>query len=208
MKSFIFKAFAAATLLLGMATQAHAAAATPYKLGDVIPAATQLTDQNGKAHTLGNYRGKVVVLEWTNYGCPFVHKHYDSGNMQKLQETYTGKGVIWLSVISSAPGKQGYLTVNDAPAAIAKMGFKGTAVMLDPTGALGQSFAAETSPHMFVLNAQGKLVYMGAIDSIPSFNKEDIAKADNYVSDALDEVLAGKEVSTPQTNPYGCSIKY
>lgn len=207
MKSFIFGLLSALSLLAATVLPAQAATTT-YKLGDTIPAETTLTNQTGKAHKLADYRGKVVVLEWTNYGCPFVQKHYNSGNMQKLQDAYTGKGVVWLSVISSSPGKQGYLMVKDAPEAVAKMGFKGTAVILDAAGTLGQAFGAETTPHMFVLDASGKLVYMGAIDSIPSFNKEDIAKADNYVAKALDEVLAGQKVTTPQTKSYGCSVKY
>lgn len=205
MKKGILAGFLA---VAGMSAAFTAAYAAPYRLGDTIPAETQLTDQNGKTHKAGDYRGKPVVLEWTNYGCPFVQKHYGSGNMQKLQEAYTGKGVTWLSVISSAPGKQGYLTQADAPAAVAKAGFRGTAVVLDSSGTLGKAFGAETTPHMYVLDATGKLVYMGAIDNFPSFNREDVAKAENYVSKALDELLAGQKVSTPQTNPYGCSVKY
>jgi hypothetical protein len=128
--------------------------------------------------------------------------------MQKLQSTYTGKGAIWLSVISSAEGKQGYLPPEGAATAVARIGFKGTHVMLDPKGTLGRAFGAETTPDMFILDKDGKLVYQGAIDSIPSFDEADIAKSTNYVSKALDELLAGQPVSTPQTRPYGCSIKY
>lgn len=184
------------------------AQATQFKLNDVIPATLTVTDAAGKTHEFSSFRGKPVVLEWTNYGCPFVKKHYGVGNMQKLQKDYTAKGVAWLSVISSAPGKQGALTAAEAPKAIADAGFSGTAVVLDPTGDLGRQFGAETTPHMFVLDATGKLVYRGAIDSIPSFNADDIQKADNYVAQALDAVLAGKPVATPQTKAYGCSVKY
>jgi len=189
------------------ATAAHAQTAA-YKLGDTVPATLAFTDAEGATHTLGEYRGKPVVLEWTNAGCPFVRKHYDSGNMQQLQKSAAAKGAAWVSVISSAPGKQGYLKAAEAPAAVAQSGFAGTAVALDPSGTLGKAFGAETTPHMFVLDATGKLVYRGAIDSIPSFNREDIAKADNYVAAALADVLAGKPVTTPQTRPYGCSVKY
>ena len=184
--------------LVAMASQGFAATAT-VKLGDTLPATLTLTDSTGKVHKLGDFAGKTVVLEWTNYGCPFVRKHYDSGNMQQLQATYTGKGVVWLSVMSSAEGKQGYFTAKDVGPAMAKEGFKGTAVILDAQGTLGRHFGAETTPHMFVLDGTGKLVYVGAIDSVPSFNKDDIAAATNYVSAALDEVLAGKAVTIPQT---------
>lgn len=202
------KSFTALTVgLLAVSFAAQAQNAT-YKVGDTIPANLEVTDSTGKSHTFAEFRGQPVVLEWTNYGCPFVHKHYDSGNMQKLQQTYTGKGVTWLSVISSAEGKQGYLTPKDAQAAIAKMDFKGTAVLLDAKGTLGRAFGAETTPTMEVLDKSGKLVYSGAIDSIPSFSKADIAKSDNYVAQALDATLAGKPVATPVTKSYGCSVKY
>jgi hypothetical protein len=184
------------------------AQATPFKLNDVIPATLTVTDAAGKNHEFSSFRGKPVVLEWTNYDCPFVKKHYGVGNMQKLQKDYTAKGVTWLSVISSAPGKQGALTAAEAPKAIEDAGFSGTAVVLDPSGTLGRQFGAETTPHMFVLDATGKLVYRGAIDSIPSFNADDIQKADNYVAQALDAVLVGKSVATAQTKAYGCSVKY
>lgn len=197
------------TLILALAAFTTAAIAqTPYKPGNTIPASLTFTDSSGKTHTLSEFRGAPVVLEWTNYGCPFVQKHYNSGNMQQLQSTYTGKGVTWISVISSAPGKQGYLTPTDAPAAIAKMGFKGTLVALDADGDIGRAFNATHTPTMAVLNADGKLVYLGAIDSIPSFDAADIAKATNYVSQALDATLAGEPVATAQTQAYGCSVKY
>jgi hypothetical protein len=180
----------------------------PLALGDPLPATLSAGDSNGKTHTLSTYKGKIVVVEWHNPGCPFTRKHYESGNMQKLQATYTGKGVVWLTVNSASKGKQGYLTAAEAPAAVAKEDFKGTAYLLDPTGTLGHAFGAATTPHMFIFDATGKLAYMGAIDAIPSFDKEDIAKATNYVSAALEELLAGKPVTTAQTNPYGCSVKY
>ncbi|HEX2859863.1 MAG TPA: redoxin family protein [Alphaproteobacteria bacterium] len=197
-----FALFAAALMLTGAA---HAA---EFKVGDTVPATLGATDQNGKARTFGEARGHPLVLEWTNYGCPFVHKHYDSGNMQKLQSTYTGKGVTWFSVISSAEGKEGYLNTKDAPGAVAKMGFKGTAVLLDSAGTLGKAFDATNTPTMVVIDAEGKVVYRGAIDSIPSFSQDDIAKATNYVSDALDATLAGKPVAVATSKPYGCSVKY
>lgn len=193
-------------------TAHHAAAPTQtgvtYKVGDVIPGTLMFTDHLGNTHRLADLRGTPVVLEWSNYGCPFVRKHYDSGNMQKLQADYTAKGVKWVSVMSSAAGKQGFLSAKDAPGAVAKAGFKGTFVALDSQGTLGRAFGAEATPHMFVLDKDGKLVYSGAIDSIPSFSKADIAKADNYIADVLDELLAGKPVTVPSTRAYGCSVKY
>jgi hypothetical protein len=202
--------FALVAAMLAAFTTAHAQteAAHVYKLGDVIPESTTFADYQGKTRTLGEFRGKPLVLEWTNYGCPFVQKHYTSGNMQKLQAAYTARGVAWVSVISSAPGKQGYYATADAPAAAAKMTFKGTTVALDPTGKLGRAFGAETSPHIFIITADGKLAYRGAIDSVPSFSTDDIAGATNYAAQALDEIAAGKPVTIAQTNPYGCSIKY
>jgi hypothetical protein len=206
MSRLLFTALAMASVAFG-ATTVHAQEA-PYKLGATIPASLTLTDQTGKVHTMSEFRGSPVVLEWTNPGCPFVRKHYDSGNMQKVQAATVAKGVTWIAVNSSAPGKQGYLDPKTAKADVAKTGFKGTFEALDSTGTLGKAFGAETTPHMFVIDASGKLAYMGAIDSIPSFSTDDIAKADNYVVDAVDELLAGKPVTTPQTKSYGCSVKY
>lgn len=197
----------ATVAIFGLGTAAYAQE-VPYKLGTTIPASLTMTDQNGKVHTMSEFRGKPVVLEWTNPGCPFVQKHYNSGNMQKLQATYVARGVTWIAVNSSAPGKQGYLDPKTAPADVKRMGFKGTLEVMDSAGLIGKAFGAETTPHMFVLDPAGRLVYMGAIDSIPSFSADDIAKADNYVAKALDEVQAGKPVTTAQTKSYGCSVKY
>jgi hypothetical protein len=197
----------AVILALGLTAAANAQTAA-YKIGDTIPQSLTFTDQSGKVHTFGEYRGHPLVLEWTNHGCPFVRKHYDSGNMQKLQADAVANGTAWVAVASSAPGKQGYIDPKDGATEVKNMGFKGTALALDPEGKLGKAFGAETSPHMFVISSAGKLVYRGAIDSIPSFDQDDIAKADNYVTKALAELAAGKPVSTPQTNPYGCSVKY
>jgi protein-disulfide isomerase len=194
----------AAGLLAVAATAAHA----EMKVGDTVPADLQITDSTGKNHTFGDFRGKVTVLEWTNYECPFVRKHYDGGNMQKLQAETTAKGAVWLSVNSGAAGKQGHLTQETAAAALTKEAAKPTALILDGAGTLGKTFGASTTPHMFVLDKEGKVAYAGAIDSIPSFNKDDVAKADNYVVKAVDSLLAGTPVATAQTTPYGCSVKY
>jgi len=167
-----------------------------------------LPDTSGKTHSLSEYHGKYVVLEWINPDCPFVRKHYESGNMPSLQKTYTGKGVVWLSIDSSAPGNQG----NYPPADLAKWekdkDAAATAVLLDPDGRVGREYGAKATPGMFVINPDGKLIYQGAIDSIASTDKSDIAKATNYVKAALDESMAGKTVTTPQTRAYGCGVKY
>ena len=167
-----------------------------------------LTDSKGTSHNLSDFRGKLVVLEWLNHECPFVKKHYSGGNMQKLQKDYTAKGVIWLSIISSAPGKQGHRTGPQAEADTRDKDASPTAVLLDPAGEVGKKYDAKTTPEMFVIDQEGKVIYAGAIDSIKSTNSADIAKAENHVRAALDAALAGKPVPTPKTTPYGCSVKY
>jgi len=166
------------------------------------------TDTNGQVHKLSQYAGKYVVLEWHNRGCPYTQKHYDTGNMQRLQREWTARGVIWLTVISSAPGKQGYVTAADENAFLKEVNAAPTAVLLDPTGDLGHLYDAKTTPHMFIINPQGTLIYNGAIDDRPTTDHADINGAKNYVSLALTEALAGKPVSDPTTRPYGCSVKY
>ena len=167
-----------------------------------------VTDSTGKTHTVSQYKGKTVVLEWFNPGCPFVKKHYESGNMQKLQEEFTGKGVVWLTIDSSAPFRQGHLTPEEANAKIAEWKMKPSALLLDPEGKAGQIYGAKTTPHMFVINPDGKVIYQGAIDDKPSNSPEAIASATNYVKVALEESMAGKSVTTASTKPYGCSVKY
>jgi len=166
------------------------------------------TDTYGKSHKLSEYKGNFVVLEWHNRDCPYTHKHYASGNMQKLQKEWTGKGVVWFTVISSAPGKQGYVTANDENAYVKQVGASPTAVLLDPKGDLGRLYDAKTTPQMFIINREGNLIYDGAIDSKPTSDQADIAKATNYVQAALAEATAGKSVATPVSRPYGCSVKY
>ncbi len=165
-------------------------------------------DSNGGEHTLSAYKGKIVVLEWLNHDCPFVKKHYGSGNMQKLQKVYTGRDVIWLSVISSAPGKQGFCTPDKANDLTRSNNAYPTAVLLDPLGTVGKKYGAKTTPHMFIIDKDGILVYNGGIDNKPSTDPLDIDKATNYVAKALNELLTGKEVTTKTSAPYGCSVKY
>ncbi len=163
---------------------------------------------SGQTETLAQYRGKYVVLEWHNQGCPYTRKHYVSGNMQALQKEWTAKGVVWFTVISSAPGKQGYVTPAEENAYLAQMHAAPTAVLMDPEGKLGRLYSAKTTPQMIVIDPAGKVIYDGAIDDRPTPDPEDIKGADNYVSDALTEAMAGKPVNPAFTRPYGCSVKY
>ena len=166
------------------------------------------TDSHGRIQRLSDQKGKMVVLEWTNNGCPFVGKHYGSGNMQTLQKKYTAQGVVWFTVVSSAPGTQGYVNPAEANRDTERRGAAPTAVLLDPTGSLGHLYGAQATPHMYVIDPQGQLVYMGAIDDAPSADPSDIARAKNYVAAAIEEVRAGKRVTVPATKAYGCSVKY
>ena len=167
-----------------------------------------LRDTNGKTNRLSDFKGKYVVLEWSNYDCPFVKKHYNSGNMQKLQKTYTEKGAIWLTINSSAAGKQGNYPADKWNEMVKEKGAAPTAVLLDPDGTVGKMYGAKTTPSMFVINPAGSLIYMGAIDDKASFAPEDIKTARNYVQMALDAAMAGKPVETSSTQSYGCSVKY
>lgn len=168
----------------------------------------KLKDSNGKEHSLSDFAGKTVVLEWINYDCPFVKKHYDSNNMQSLQEKYTQQGVIWLAICSSAKGKQGHFSNDEINNRSNEHNAKFTAYLIDEDGKVGKMYGAKTTPHMYVINSDGVLVYAGAIDDIKSTDVNDVKKATNYVAKALDEVLDGKEVSIKSTTPYGCSVKY
>ena len=177
------------------------------KAGDPAPEFTA-TASNGKTVHLADYRGKYVVLEWHNNGCPYVGKHYNSGNMQRLQKQWTSQGVAWLTILSSAPGKQGYVTANEENDYLAKMQAAPTAALLDPTGEIGHLYEAKTSPQMVVINPQGVIIYSGAIDDKPTTDLQDVPNATNYVSQALQQSMAGKPVQTAATRPYGCSVKY
>ena len=177
------------------------------RVGEPAPDFTA-TDTNSEIHKLSEYKGKFVVLEWTNRGCPYTQKHYSSGNMQKLQREWTGHGVVWLTVISSAPGKQGYVTASEENAYLKQANAAPTAVLLDPTGALGHLYDAKTTPHIFIINPKGSLIYNGAIDDRPTTEVSDVNGAKNYVSLALEEATSGKPISNSTTRPYGCSVKY
>jgi hypothetical protein len=177
------------------------------KVGEAAPEFTAKAS-NGKTFRLSDYRGKYVVLEWHNNGCPYVRKHYNSGNMQRLQKRWTGRGVVWFTIVSSAPGKQGYVTANEENDYLAKMQAAPTAALLDPTGEIGHLYDAKTSPQMVVINPQGVVIYDGGIDDKPTTDLKDVPVATNYVNLALEQAMAGKLVETPATRPYGCSVKY
>jgi peroxiredoxin len=189
-----------------LSTAALLAADAP-KIGAPAPDFS-LSDSSGKKHSLADFKGKYVVLERFNPGCPFVQKHYKSENMQGLQKQYTSKDVVWLTIDSSAPGKEGYLTSEEANKQIAEWKMKPTAFLLDPDGKVGHEYAATNTPHMYIVDPSGKLIYSGAIDSKPTANPDDIGSSTNYVKVALEQAMAGKPVTTPNSRAYGCSIKY
>ncbi|MFN8846420.1 MAG: thioredoxin family protein [Bdellovibrionales bacterium] len=165
-------------------------------------------DTSGKSRNLTEQKGKWVVLEWFNKDCPYVKKHYDSKNMQALQKKYTEKGVVWLSVISSAKGKQGHQTAAEALKTQNENGSSATAILLDESGVMGKAYGAKTTPHMYIINPEGQVVYAGAIDDNDSASPKVIPKSKNYVVAALDAGLSGQKIEMASTKPYGCSVKY
>jgi peroxiredoxin len=197
--------FCAATLIaLNAGSQPANAQA---RVGNPAPAFS-LTDSNGRNVSLADYKGKTVVLEWTNHECPYVGKHYRGNNMQALQKKWTGQGVVWLSVISSAPGQDGHVSPQQANKLTADRGAAPSAVLFDPTGKTGRDYGARTTPHMYVINSDGALVYAGGIDDQPSARLEDLKIAKNFVDAALSELAQGKPVSVSSSRAYGCSVKY
>jgi peroxiredoxin len=191
-----------ALILMGALAEVWAAS-----VGQPAPAFTA-TDSNNHVHKLSDYKGKFVVLEWTNRDCPFTQKHYQSGNMERLQHEWTKRGVVWLTVVSSAPGEQGYAIGGEENAYMSQMRAAPTAVLLDPAGKLGHLYDAKTTPHMFVIDRKGVLIYDGAIDDRATTDVSDIAGAKNYVVQALQEAMAGKPVTVATSRPYGCAVKY
>lgn len=176
-------------------------------IGQPAPAFTA-TDADGQTRSLSDFKGKTVVLEWTNEGCPYVKKHYSSGAMQGLQKSATSDGVVWLTVVSSAPNTQGYLAPAAAKGWKAKNDAASTALLVDSSGAVGKAYDARTTPHMYVIDKTGKLAYMGGIDDKPVADPSSLNGATNYVSAALGDLKAGRAVATPVTKAYGCSVKY
>ena len=191
------------SLLAAISLTTHAA----VNVGQPAPGFTGL-DSNGKQHSLSQYKGKTVILEWTNHDCPYVKKHYNSGNMQALQKDATANGIVWLSIISSSPGKQGHVSGKQANELSASRNASPTAVILDESSEIGLLYGAKTTPHMYIVDKSGQLVYMGGIDNTPSKDEDDIPKSKNYVRTALDEMAAGQAIKESITRPYGCSVKY
>ena len=199
----VFGAFAAAAAVVAFATPSIA----EPKVGAPAPGFTAV-DSNVKTVNLGDFKGKTVVLEWTNDGCPYVRKHYGSGNMQALQKKWTDEGIVWLSVISSPPGEQGFADAARANSLTADRKAAPTAVLLDPKQQVAKSYGALVTPHMYIVKPDGILAYAGAIDDKPTARTGDIKGATNYVDNALTELKSGKPVSTTNTRAYGCVVKY
>jgi len=194
-------------ILLSLLTAFSLSAYAGVEVGKPAPDFTGV-DSNGIKHSLSQYKGKTVVLEWTNHDCPYVKKHYNSGNMQTLQNHATANGIVWLSIISSKPGKQGHVSGKQANQLSQSRNAAPTAVILDVTSEIGLLYGAKTTPHMYIIDKTGQLVYMGGIDNIPSKDEDDIAGAKNYVRAALDAMAAGNTIEDNITRPYGCSVKY
>lgn len=201
MKSVTSFAIAAGVVLgaLGASGQAE--------IGQPAPAFS-LLDIHGKTHTLEEYLGKTVVLEWTNVDCPFVKKHYTTDNLPALQREFTAQGVVWLRICSSAPGKQGYFTAEEWPRVLEKHGDAASAVLLDPSGEAGRAYDARTTPHMYIIDADGILAYQGAIDDNSSWDPKTVEGAVNYVREALSAMSRGEPIAVTVTRAYGCSVKY
>ncbi|MBN2710627.1 MAG: thioredoxin family protein [Calditrichaceae bacterium] len=195
------------SLIILVITTGFIIAGSTAQIGEKAPD-FNLTDSNGKQHSLSDYKGKYVVLEWVNFGCPFVQKHYNSKNMQTLQKEYRDKGVVWLSISSSASGKQGYLSAAEINETLKEKSSQPNAYLIDEDGTVGKLYDAKATPHMYIIDPDGNLIYNGAIDNIRSTNVEDVAKAHNYVSKTLDALLTGEKVEPFSTEAYGCSVKY
>jgi peroxiredoxin len=194
-------------LVFGVLALSAGAALAGVEVGQPAPDFS-LPDTKGQTHQLSQYKGKWVVLEWYQPDCPFVRKHYGSGNMQALQKEFTSKGVVWLSIDSSAPGEEGNYPADKLNEIASSQGVARTALLLDPDGKVGHTYGAKTTPDMYIINPEGKLVYEGAIDSKPTTSVADLKVATNYVKVALDDSMNGKSVPQTVTRPYGCTVKY
>jgi peroxiredoxin len=197
----------AATGAIAVERNIAASSSAAARVGEPAPNFSA-PDIAGKTVRLADYAGKTIVLEWTNDGCPFVGKHYDSGNMQALQQKYAATGVVWLTLASSAPGEQGYVTPADAKADLSRWRAAPTDFLFDPDGTVGRLYNARATPNMVVIDRSGRVVYMGAIDDKPSTRLADVKTAHNYVAAALDALAVGQPVAVASTRAYGCSIKY
>lgn len=201
------RGFIQGTGLVGVGIATGMPAFASPVVGQMAPTFSAM-DVDGKSVSLADFKGKVVVLEWTNHGCPFVRKHYDTGNMQSVQADITAMGAVWLTIVSSAPGEQGYVTPDETKARMAAEKWSASSTLLDPKGIIGRAFDAKVTPHMYIIGADGALLYNGAIDDKPTSNKADVTGARNYVRDAMADINAGRPVAMANTRAYGCGIKY
>lgn len=208
--SYLASFVLAAALLVALVPRSAStsdAASADVTVGEPAPDFT-LQSTDGEQYTLADLQGKMVVLEWLNFGCPYVQKHYGSGNMQALQETYTEQDIVWLSIVSSAKGKQGHYPPDEMNAKNAEHGGQQTAILMDTSGEVGQMYGARTTPHMYIINPEGTLIYKGGIDDKPTTDEADIETATNYVEMALDAAMSDEDVPVSTAPPYGCSVKY
>src|SRR5687768_16054514 len=210
MKGMLTSLLTLALLVAGCAETQGGGGGSPNPAVAIGKAAPEFTavDTYGKAHSLSQYRGKWVVLEWVNYDCPYVRKHYDNNVMQALQKKYADKGVVWIAIVSSAPGNQGHYPNDEQNALTKKKGAAPHAMLIDESGTVGRMYDARTTPHMFVIDPQGTLVYLGGIDDKPTSRAADLKGARTHVDIALQEAMAGKPFSVATSQPYGCSVKY
>ncbi len=203
----LFSLIFAATLVINFTSETEEKAAVDAPVGAQAPA-FEVMGADGEMHSLADYEGKYVILEWLNHGCPYIRKHYDGNNMQALQEKYTDQGVVWLSVISSAPGTQGYMEAEEAQQSIEEYGASPTEILLDPEGKMGKAYDARVTPHMFIIDPQGVVRYNGAIDDKPTPAASSLETAHNYIDAAMNSLMNGEEVEVKSNTPYGCSVKY
>jgi peroxiredoxin len=197
----------ATVFALAASAAGYAQAAETPKVGEPAPGFT-LTSAAGNEHSLSDFKGKYVVLEWVNHGCPFVKKHYETGNMQATQKMATESGHVWLSICSSAPGKQGHMSAEKAAEKSKAVSSEATAYLLDENGKVGKAYGATRTPEIFIISPEGKIVYHGGIDDRPTARKSDVEGANNFVLAAMKSLEKGEAIANATTQPYGCSVKY
>ncbi|MCG2588176.1 thioredoxin family protein [Rhodohalobacter sulfatireducens] len=203
----LFSLIFAATMVVNLTGESDDKTKTDATVGDQAPS-FEVMGADGAIYNLSDFEGQYVILEWLNHGCPYIQKHYNGNNMQQLQEKYTDQGVVWLSVISSAPGTQGYMEAEEARQSIEEQGASPTTILLDPEGEMGRAYDARVTPHMFIIDPSGTVRYNGAIDDKPTPAASSLETAHNYIDAAMNSLLNGEEVETKSTTPYGCSVKY
>lgn len=204
---FLFSLIFTATMVLNLTNDFEVNVTADATVGEQAPS-FEVMGADGTLYSLSDFEGQYVILEWLNHGCPYIQKHYNGNNMQQLQEKYTDKGVVWLSVISSAPGTQGYMKAEEARQSIEEHGASPTTILLDTDGEMGRAYDARVTPHMFIIDPNGTVRYNGAIDDKPTPAASSLETAHNYIDTAMNSLMNGEEVETKSTTPYGCSVKY